>query len=438
VASDLAARLIDARTRTLDLVRDLDDDALIGPRLAIVNPLLWEIGHVAWFQELWNLRHARGEPPIRDDGDGLWDSSAIAHDRRWDLPLPSRSGTLAYMKAELDRLLERLAQRRPDETETYFAHLAIFHEDMHDEAFTYTRHTLGHPAPKFSAHLAFESPPCGRAADRDPGADGDAFVPGGGFRLGPERGTEPFVFDNEKWAHPVEVQSFQMAKTAVTQGELLRFVEDGGYRSDAFWSAPGRRWKRSIAAEHPLYWKNDRGVWLRREFDRFREIEPNLPALHVNYFEAEAYAKWANRRLPTEIEWEVAASGEPDPSDSSRLSIRKRRFPWGDDPPSPERANLDGLASWTVDVRALSRGDSAFGVRQMIGNVWEWTSTDFLPYPEFSADPYQDYSQPWFGNHKVLRGGCWVTRARLIRNAYRNFYTPDRRDVWAGFRTCAL
>jgi iron(II)-dependent oxidoreductase len=158
--------------------------------------------------------------------------------------------------------------------------------------------------------------------------------------------------------------------------------------------------------------------------------------MHVSWYEADAYAKWAGRRLPTEAEWEMAAAAEPEAGGCGILP-RKRLYPWGDEPPTPGRANLDGTETGVLPVAALPAGDSAFGCRQMIGNVWEWTASDFLPYPEFAADPYKEYSAPWFGAHKVLRGGCWMTRPRLIRNTWRNFYTPDRRDVWAGFRTCA-
>ncbi|HEX9443177.1 MAG TPA: SUMF1/EgtB/PvdO family nonheme iron enzyme, partial [Candidatus Binatia bacterium] len=142
------------------------------------------------------------------------------------------------------------------------------------------------------------------------------------------------------------------------------------------------------------------------------------------------------RRLPTEAEWEMAAAAEPE-KDGRGIGPRPRKFPWGDEPPAPGRANLDGRALGPVAAGALPRGDSAFGCRQMIGNAWEWTASDFSPYPGFAADPYKEYSEPWFGTHKVLRGGCWATRARLIHNTWRNFYTPDRRDVCAGFRTCA-
>jgi iron(II)-dependent oxidoreductase len=164
--------------------------------------------------------------------------------------------------------------------------------------------------------------------------------------------------------------------------------------------------------------------------------------VNVNWYEAEAYCRWAGRRLPTEAEWEAAATGEPV-ADGDRLAPRKRRFPWGDDPPGPQHANLDWRAMGCLDVGALPGGDSAFGCRQLIGNVWEWTSSPFLPYPGFHADEaYPEYSAPWFETEaspsKVLRGGCWATTARLIRSTWRNFYPADRRNVWAGFRTCAL
>jgi iron(II)-dependent oxidoreductase len=157
----------------------------------------------------------------------------------------------------------------------------------------------------------------------------------------------------------------------------------------------------------------------------------------VSWHEAEAYCRWAKRRLPTEAEWELAAAGAPDAGGAS-IDARMRRFPWGDAAPTPDLANLDGRALGCIDVAALPAGDSAFGCRQMIGNVWEWTGTTFHPYPDFTPDMYKDYSQPLFGNTKVLRGGAWTTRSRLIRNTWRNYYGPDRNDVLAGFRTCAL
>ena len=424
----LASWVRDARLRTLELVADLSDEQLMGPQLRIVNPLMWEIGHVTWFQEKWALRHAGGEAPLRADGDSLYDSAAIPHDSRWDLPLPSRSDTLAYLSSVRDRVLERIERGRLTERDRYFIKLAVFHEDMHTEAFTYARQTLGYPPPVFSGVKPLET---GQAD----GLTGDAEIPGGRFLLGGAR-DEPFVFDNEKWAHPVEVRPFAIARAPVTQGEFAEFVEAKGYSRKEFWSEPGWSSREGLGAEHPVYWKRESaGRWLRRNFDDWVPLEPHRPVLHVNWWEAEAYCKWAGRRLPTEVEWEMAASANP-PDFDQEVAQGKRRFPWGDDPPAPYRANLGWRGMGAVDVIALSAGDSTFGCRQMIGNVWEWTASDFGPYPGFEIDPYREYSQPWFGNHKVLRGGAWPTQPRLLRNTWRNFYTPDRRDVWAGFRTC--
>jgi iron(II)-dependent oxidoreductase len=265
---------------------------------------------------------------------------------------------------------------------------------------------------------------------------GDVALPGGTFALGSTR-EAPFVFDNEKWAHPVEIAPFAIARAAVTQSDFAAFVEDGGYQHAELWSEAGWQWRTAAGAERPVYWRRQGASWERRDFDRWMPLEPHRPVIHVSWHEAQAYCRWARRRLPTEAEWEAAASLEPDP-EGRGFADAKRRFPWGDAAPTPERANLDARAGGCVDVGALPGGDSAFGCRQMIGNVWEWTASDFLPYPGFVPDMYADYSEPWFRTHKVLRGGCWVTRARLLRNTWRNFYPADRRDAWAGFRTCAL
>jgi iron(II)-dependent oxidoreductase len=291
---------------------------------------------------------------------------------------------------------------------------------MHAEAFLMTRQTLAYPAPPWFARLP--SPPAGGKCQ------GDVTIPGGMFMLGAEPGGG-FVLDNEKWAHPVEVKPFAIARAPVTQEEFTAFVEEGGYRRPEWWGESGSAWREGERAEHPVYWRcAGAGHWQRREFDRWVDLEPHRPVHHVNWYEAEAYCRWAGRRLPTEAEWELAAAG-PGP---------KRRFPWGDDFPGPNQANLDGRTSGCADVGACAEGDSPYGCRQMIGNVWEWTASDFLPYPGFVVDPYKEYSAPWFGTHKALRGGGWATRARMLRTTWRNFYTPQRRDVWAGFRTCAL
>jgi iron(II)-dependent oxidoreductase len=409
---DIAKELRDARARTLELAADLDDTQWMGPRLAIVNPMLWELGHVAWFQEYWTLRRT-GAPPLRSDGDALYDSARVAHDTRWDLPLPSRADTLAYLGEVLARCLDALREADP-----YYHLLALFHEDMHGEALTYTRQTLAYPEPPYALRE--------RVADAGPWP-GDVAVPAARTMLGAVPG-ESFAFDNEKWAHPVEVSAFRMARAPVTNDEYARFVDADGYGQRRFWSDGGWLWRSQAQATRPVYWESVGGEWRVRASDRLEPLRPHRPVIHVCWWEAEAYCNWAGRRLPSEVEWELAAS-----------TPTKRAFPWGDEPPSSRHANLDGRHGGPVDVASFPEGDSAYGCRQMMGNVWEWTSTDFQPYPGFVVDPYKEYSQPWFASpHKVLRGGCWATRARLLRNTWRNFYPPDRRDVLAGFRTVAL
>jgi len=422
--------LHDARRHTLLLVADLTNEQLLGPRLPIVNPLLWEIGHVAWFQEYWVLRQLNGRPPVLENGDALYDSAKVSHNTRWDLPLLSHTQTMNYMREVLERITDLYQDTKElDDEAKYFLSLALFHEDMHDEAFGYTRQTLGYPKPRFDEA---DSPPTRHQVASDQNL-GDAQISGGQFLLGsiPDR---PFVFDNEMTAHMVEVQPFAISRTAVTNGEFAAFVDDGGYAREEFWSVAGWLWRQSVNATHPVYWLREDNQWLRREFDRLVPLHPQLPVLHVNWFEADAFCRWAKRRLPSEVEWEMAASLALN----SNGNENKRRFPWGEEPATPTRANLDWQAGGCIDVSALRESDSSSGCRQMIGNVWEWSATDFNPYVGFKAGPYKEYSAPWFGDHKVLRGGCWATRSRLIHNSYRNFYKPDRRDVWAGFRTCAV
>ncbi|HKW98710.1 MAG TPA: selenoneine synthase SenA [Bryobacteraceae bacterium] len=420
--SDLIAMLCDARKRTLALVSDLTSAQMSVPCMDIINPPVWEIGHVAWFQERWALRHLRGLDAIRAGGDSFWDSAAVAHDTRWTVPLPSREETLGYMQSVLDRVLERLDRKREiPEQEAYFHWLVAMHEDMHGEALAYTRQTLGYPAPQLLDSLASKS------FTAETVSEDDVFVPGAVFCVGAQP-AELFVFDNEKWEHPCEVQPFAISRTAVTNGQFAEFVDGGGYHREELWSEEGWNWRKRAGAFSPVYWIADGNQWLLRHYDQTMPLPSDLPVIHVNWYEADAYCRWAGRRLPTEAEWEMAATGLD----------RKRRYPWGDEAPSSERAHLDAGANGCIPADALPDGDSPFGCRQMVGNVWEWTATDFLPYPGFTVDPYKEYSEPWFGSErKVLRGGCWATRSRLIRNTYRNYFTKDRRDIFAGFRTCA-
>ncbi len=415
----LDRELRDARARTLTYVADLRDDQFFVPHLPIVNPLLWELGHIGYFAEWWTLRHLGGRAPILHNADAWYDSAAIAHDDRWSLPLPSRSPTLAFLDEQLAGTIALSDRLADDDRLRYFYGLILGHEDMHGEALLYTRSTLHYTRP----HVQTLRPPV-----RQSQATGDAAIPGGRYRIGASRG-DGFVFDNEKWAHDVDVDDFAIARACVTNEEYAAFVLDGGYSDERLWSAAGWKWRTSEGVTMPLSWRNADCEPLgfeRRVFDQWTALAGNEPVTQICAHEADAFARWAHRRLPTEAEWEIAASGK-----------ERRRYPWGNSTPTSEHGNLDLWYGDVLDVHDFASGDTPEGVRQMLGNVWEWTASPFMPYPGFSVDPYKEYSAPWLRTHRVLRGGAWSTRARLVHNRWRNFYLPHRRDIFTGFRTCA-
>jgi iron(II)-dependent oxidoreductase len=427
-ADQLSEWVCDARQRTMDLVVDLTDEQLVGPMWPTVNPLIWEIGHLSWFSERFVLRGALQEPPILPYADAIYDSGAILHDTRWRLQLPSREQTLAYMAEVRDRTIARLLDPRCTDVVRHLALYAVLHEDVHTEAITYTRQTLGYPAPQLPGLGGTTA----AAVDAGP-LTGDVDIPGGTHLLGALR-ADPFAYDNEKWAHPVQVAPFSMARAPVTHAEFAAFVDDGGYARTELWGA-GAGWLQESGASAPTFWRRHENGWQRRHFDQHVDLEPHRPVSHVCWWEADAYCRWAGRRLPTEAEWEVAAGGEP--AGGTFADVRRER-PWGGQPTAPAHANLEWRADGPVDVAAHPEGDSAFGVRGLFGNIWEWTASTFSAYPNFESDAYGDNSVPWFGEgRKVLRGGSWATRARYVRVPFRNYFQAGRRDVLAGFRTCA-
>jgi len=252
-------------------------------------------------------------------------------------------------------------------------------------------------------------------------------VPGGPFVMGTDDGSR--ALDNEREAHTVDLPSFRIDVTPVTNGAYLEFVADGGYEKEELWVPAGWRHIQNEKIYAPKHWyQPEPHSWWTERFGFDEPLNPNLPVVHVSWYEADAYARWAGKRLPTEAEWEKAASPYPGTG---------RLFPWGDEPWRPELANLDQLAFSTSPVGAYPRGASACGCLDMIGNVWEWTSSDFAPYPGFESFPYREYSEIFFGpEYKVLRGGSWATRPCAVRNTFRNWDYPIRRQLFAGFR-CA-
>lgn len=431
----LTDMLRDARARTIELVSGLDEDQLMGPQIRTVNPLRWEIGHVAYFYEYFILRQLYGHDSILGDkADELYDSIAVAHDTRWGLPLLSTADTLTYMQDVLDKLCQHLEQNNQDgmasEQDSFIYQFGAFHEDMHTEAFIWARQTLAYPTPDFAGARDLQHE---RNAGSHPGY---VNVPGGTFLQGAAPDA-PFLFDNEKYAHTVAVKPFTIAKAPVTNQQFVAFVNDGGYQQDRFWDEEVWQYMQTHELKNPGYWlPAGENNWQMRRFERDIELPLHEPVSHVTWHEANAYCKWAGERLPTETEWEVAALGET--AEDGNLAPTKRRYPWGNTPPDDMRANLDGRALGPVDVAAFPGGDSAFGCRQMLGNIWEWTADVFNPYPEFSVDAYQEYSQMLFGTTRVLRGGAWTTRSRMMHGTYRNFFEPHRWNVFSGFRTCKI
>ena len=430
-AAALADLVQDTRERTLALLADLQEAQLEVPYLPLVNPLRWELGHIAFFYETFILRELDKTAPLMHGADDMYDSFKVDHADRWTLPLPSRSQTLEYSQRVAAAAQERLGGHTPSAAETYVYLLSVLHEDMHGEALTYMRQTLHYPAPRLSS-LPLTALPAslGRRA-----VAWGCGIPGGVFALGATPAA-PFLFDNEKWAHTVDVAPFRMARAPVTNAEFAAFVEDGGYERRQWWSYQGWVWRSKTRAQQPLYWQRQGHSGGASHFDTWVPLEPYAPVAHVTLVRSRSLLSVGRRRLPTEAEWEMAASAEPTADGSASPAI-SGAIP-GAIAPTPAHANLDTRFFGCVDVGAFPAGDSAFGCRQMAGNVWEWTADAFYPFPGYVVDyPYREYSAPWFGYRQVLKGGAWATRSRLAYNTYRNFFPPARQDVLAGFRTCA-
>jgi gamma-glutamyl hercynylcysteine S-oxide synthase len=386
-AAALAAALVDAREYTRRTYAHLATAQQQFPRIPIVNPPRWEIGHIGWFQEFWCRRYRKDDPegartPSRlADADAWWNSSRVPHATRWSLPLPDWAGIHAYLDATLADTLDALATTR--DGDRYFHELALYHEDMHGEALLMTLQTLGLPPPP--SYPRADAAPADVAGD----GEGDVTVAGGPFALGTHPGAHArrFVFDNEKWAHTVMLAPFAIARRCVTNAEFAAFVAADGYARRELWTEGGWQWRERSGHAHPANWRHADGRWQQRRFDAWRALEPLAPVLHVSAHEAEAYCAWAGRRLPTEAEWECAALSAPE-------------FAWGE--------------------------------------VWEWTASRFAPFAGFVAHPYRDYSRFGFDEYRyVLRGASRATAPRMAHPRYRNFFTVERNDIHAGFRSCA-
>jgi iron(II)-dependent oxidoreductase len=418
----IARDLDQARERTHRLLRPVDDERLGTQHDPLLSPLLWDYGHIGVFEELWLVQEVSHGPAVADEL--LHTYNAIENPRwtRQKLELMDRPTTLAYLDGVRGRALSLLdevdLERGEKLTRDGFVYdLVVQHENQHDETVCQTLQLL----PGGYLEQLPAAPP-GREVARDRVA-----VPAGEYPVGTDA-HEPY--DNEHGAHTVTLPAFEIDRFPVTNGDWLRFMADGGYTRQELWSADGWEWILTFGTEAPEYWRRDGDGWVVDTFGVTSPVDAGRPVQHVCWFEADAYARWAGGRLPTEFEWEVAASFDP-------ASGRARRHPWGDRAASPEDANLDQRLFAPAPVGSYPGGASPFGCEQMLGDVWEWTSSDFQPYPGFAAYPYSEYSEPFFGTRfKVLRGGSWATCPGVARATFRNWDSPLKRPIFAGLR-CA-
>ena len=399
----LSLALIDARNHTLHLFAQfqaaMDSLELVVPLLPTLNPPRWELGHVGWFQERWigrNLQRSQGArcdptgprlPSIETAADDWWDSSQVPHDARWLLAMPDVDACRAYLLNTLESTLELLERTDESDDALYFYRLCLLHEDMHAEAMVMTAQTLGLTLDRPLLQAFAPKPMTLREALR---------VPACAWQLGSPAEGAGFVFDNEAGVHEVRVPEFEIDAQPVSWAQFVEFVGDGGYDRQELWSDDGWRWLQSVSQREgrrgPRYVEQigvASGAVIQNRFGQPSRMLGHQPAMHLTWWEADAWCRWAGRRLPFEVEWDIAAH-----------TAGRRGFQWGD--------------------------------------VWEWTGSAFKPYPGFVPGPYADYSQPWFGTHKVLRGGSFATRARIKSPKFRNFYEPERDDVFCGFRSCSL
>ncbi|RFC70450.1 ergothioneine biosynthesis protein EgtB [Streptomyces sp. AcE210] len=415
--------LLTARDRTTLLTSCVEGPELTAQHSPLMSPLVWDLAHIGNQEEQWLLRAVAGREAMRPEIDPLYDAFEHPRSERPKLPLlaPKEArGYAAEVRGRALDVLESTPFHGTRLTEAGFAFGMIAqHEQQHDETMLIT-HQLRTGAPALTA----PDPDPVSPAFRGPS---EVLVPGGPFTMGTT--TEPWSLDNERPAHARLVPPFHIDTAPVTNGAYLAFMDDGGYDNSRWWTPEGWALVRDNGLRSPLFWRREAGQWLRRRFGVTEVIPPDEPVMHVSWYEADAYARWAGRRLPSEAEWEKAARFDP-------ASGRSMRYPWGDADPTPERANLGQRHLRPAPAGSYPAGESPLGVRQLIGDVWEWTSSDFLPYPGFAAFPYREYSEVFFGpDHKVLRGGSFAVDAVACRGTFRNWDYPVRRQIFAGFRT---
>ncbi|MFI6091157.1 ergothioneine biosynthesis protein EgtB [Streptomyces sp. NPDC051218] len=416
------AALLAARDRTSLLTTCVEEPELTAQHSPLMSPLVWDLAHIGNQEEMWLLRAVAGRDAMRPEIDGLYDAFEHPRSERPSLPLLSPAearGYAAEVRGRAIDVLESTPFRGSQLTDAGFAFGMIAqHEQQHDETMLITHQLRSGPA------VLTAPDPAPAPQFRGPA---EVLVPGGPFTMGTS--TEPWALDNERPAHHRLVPPFFIDTTPVTNADYQRFIADGGYEEQRWWAPAGWDMVRGNGLSAPLFWRREGGQWLRRHFGTVEAVPPDEPVLHVSWYEADAYARWAGRRLPSEEEWEKAARHDP-------ATDRSMRYPWGDTDPTPERANLGQRHLRPAPAGSYPAGESPLGVRQLIGDVWEWTSSDFLPYPGFAPFPYREYSDVFFGgDYKVLRGGAFSVDEVACRGTFRNWDHPIRRQIFSGFRT---
>ena len=415
---DVVRDLERARARTLHLT-DIDEPALVAQHDPLMSPLVWDLAHIGQQEELWLLRGGDPTRPgmLAPDVDSLYDAFKHRRADRPTLPLLPPVEARAYDHEVRGRVLD-LLERTPEE-DLFTAGMVVQHEEQHDETMLATLQLRQGPP----VLIGRRDLPPGR-----PVAGDRVFVAGGPFTLGVDAASEPFSLDNERPAHTVDVAPFWIGRVPVTNRQWSEFIADGGYHRADLWSQRGWAHRIEAGLERPKFWSAE---GTRRRFGVEEAVPPDEPVQHVGYFEAEAFAAWAGARLPTEVEWEKACAWDP-------AAKARRAWPWGSAAPSADVANLGGalgMALRPAPVGAYPGGASAYGAEQMIGDVWEWTSSDLTPWPGFTPMIYRQYSEPFFGgDYKVLRGGSWAVAPSVIRPSFRNWDHPIRRQIFTGVR----
>ncbi len=434
----LRDRLDEARNRTLELVAPLRDSAVTRQHNPLMSPIVWDLGHIAHFEEVWLLENIDGAGSGAEGLRGIYDAFRHPRATRERLPLPDRATCLAYLADVRRAVLQRMDRIDPRADTpllrgAYVFNMVLQHEYQHNETILQTLQLMeGEPyagrGRNWSGVATGDGVERGEPGEPHTRSMDMIHFPGGEVSIGTDDRSQ--AYDNERPRTRLRVEPFRIDRHPVDNAAFMDFIAAGGYRTDAHWSKAGLAWRAGERAEAPLFWFRRDGAWWTRAMGSEVPVDPALPVCHVSWYEADAFARRAGKRLPTEAEWEVAAGWDP---------VRERAvlYPWGDEPATPSRANLDAVRAGPARPGSHPGNVSPLGCYGMIGDVWEWTASRFLPYPGFQAFPYPEYSEVFFGDeYRVLRGGSWATRPGAIRNTFRNWDLPQRRQIFSGFR-CA-